>query len=541
MKRWTIRVRFLLILVVLLVSVFAAITLLIVRQNTHTLKNNLVDQSKSFAALATQPIGDAYLLYNESGTIHIQQQIQHFTDLDPDINQVEIVNADSQTVFDTDKQHPIKVSSDQVTSLDASYLYDQQHNLVGIVQPYVENFGIHRYDVVYGISYQSVNRNIQSIVDFILGLSAVILLISLLVWYVLINRLFLRPVADLSGTALAISRGDLNRNIRLERKDEIGDLSVAVETMSNALKADITKLKEVDKLKNEFMMITSHNLRTPLTIINSYLEMIKGMDLPKEAKAMLEPIGVNAVRLGGFAEDVLTISTIEAGQNILRPESMPIRPILEAIAKEFSAMAHQKNLAFNSTIDTDATVKLSRAHFRSALWNLLDNAYKFTADGGHINLTAKTIADQVEITVKDDGIGISEAELPHLFTKFHRGTDTMQYDYEGTGIGLYIAKIIIEQHGGHIDVQSARGQGSSFRITLPLENTDPAESQPQQHDLDVQGQQHHTERQQSVQPTVQAEHVAGTGVGGDDSVGQHPLHEQGQQTDQQDQRHEPEQ
>ncbi len=412
-------------------------------------------------------------------------------------------------------------------------MYDTNNNLVAIVQPYVENFGIHRYDIVYGISYQSVNQAIRSIVDFILALSAVILLVALIVWYVLINRLFLRPVAQLSKLALQISQGDLNRAIRLDRKDEIGDLAQAVDTMANSLKADISKLKEVDKLKNEFMMITSHNLRTPLTIINSYLDEITQLNPPQELKSMLDTIAVNATRLGGFAEDVLTISTIEAGQNILRPEPTKLGPVLEAISQEFSALARQKRLDFVSQIEVSSTVNLSRAHFRSALWNLLDNAYKFTADGGQVRLIAHDRGRQATISVEDTGIGIKAEELPHLFTKFHRGTDTLQYDYEGTGIGLYIAKIIIEQHGGHISVDSREGHGSRFVITLPTEDPDTPETQSEQNGLRMQTNQHSTERQQSVENPVETKKVAGAGMSGGDAIGQHPMKENGRQGDQQ--------
>lgn len=468
MRRWSLRVRFLLLLVGLLVAIFAAITLVIVRQNTTTLKANLIDQSKSFAALATQPIGDAFVLYKDSGTIHIQQQVQHFTDLDSNISQVEIIDTNGKQLFTNNSANPIKATSDAATSLSPSYLHDSNGNLIGIVQPYVENFGIHRYAVIYGISYRSVDRTIRDIVGLITALSTIILLASLVVWYFLINQLFLRPVAHLSQIALLISKGDLNRQIRLGRSDEIGDLANAVDTMASSLKADIAKLKEVDKLKNEFMMITSHNLRTPLTIIKSYLELITSMKPPPQLQKILDTIGVNAMRLGGFAEDVLTISTIEAGQNILNREPTEMAPVLDAIAKEFAMLANQKKLQFNSVIDTTAQVNLSKAHFRSALWNLLDNAYKFTAEGKSVELTAHTVSGQLEITVKDTGIGIDAVEIPHLFTKFHRGTDTLEYDYEGTGIGLYIAKLIIEQHGGRITVESTKGQGSRFTISLPV-------------------------------------------------------------------------
>ena len=467
MKRWSLRAHFLSLLILLLVAVFAAITLVIVRENTKTLHANLVDQSKSFASLATQPIGAAFVLYQDSGTIRIDQKVASFTDLDHNINQVEIVDTNGKQLFTNDSSHPISVNAAAATSLNPSYLHDANGNLVGIVQPYLEDFGIHRYAVVYGISYASVNKDIQNIVTFIIALSAGILLVSLAVWYFLINRLFLRPVASLSQTALLISKGDLDRQIHLERNDEIGDLANAVDTMANFLKADIAKLTEVDKLKTEFMMITAHNLRTPLTIIKGYLEVIESQELPEALKKQMESISTNVMRLGGFAEDVLTISTIEAGQNIMNRKPQEMAPILQRIADDFASMARDKSLDFKAAISTTAWVNLSKPHFHSALWNLLDNAYKFTKEGGTIEMAAATSADRLEITVKDSGIGIAAAEIPKLFTKFHRATSTLTYDYEGTGIGLYISKLIVEQHGGGVSVQSVEGHGSTFTMWLP--------------------------------------------------------------------------
>lgn len=478
--RWSLRLRFLLLLVVLLVAVFTAITAIIVNKSTATLKSSLVDQSKSFSALATQPIVDAFSLYQNSGTIRIQQEVDSFTHLDKSISQVEVVDTAGNIQYQLNKGSPIKVSQDAAQSLDPSYIHNASGDLSAIVQPYVDGFGIHRYNVVYGISYKAVNQSINSIVTIIILLSVIILLISLTIGYVVINRLFLGPVARLSRVALLVSKGDLNRPIQSGRNDEIGDLAGAVNTMANSLKADIAKLKEVDRLKNEFMMITSHNLRTPLTIIKSYLELVDTMSPPPELKKMLDTIGVNANRLGGFAEDVLTISTIEAGQNILNQEPTDMQPALEGIAKEFTAMAEQKKLKFTSHIDAAVKVNLSKPHFRSALWNLLDNAYKFTDEGGGIDLAAHVVGNELRISVKDSGIGIAAAELPQLFTKFHRGTGTLKYDYEGTGIGLYIAKLIVEQHGGKISVASVEGQGSTFTISLPVmaEAPQPAPVQP---------------------------------------------------------------
>jgi two-component system OmpR family sensor kinase len=468
MKRWSLRARFLLVLIILMLAVFAAITLLIVQQNRITLRNNLITQSKSFAALATQPIGDAFVIYKSSGTIKVSDEVSNFTDLDHDISSVQIIDANGTNLFSNNSSSPINVTVDQASSLSPTYLNDSQGNIVGIVQPYLETYGIHRYDVVYGISYKSVNQSIQNIITSILALSAGILSVSLGVWYFLINWLFLRPVAKLSQTAQQISLGDLDKQIHLSRNDEIGDLAAAVDNMASSLKADIAKLKQIDQIKSEFLMITAHSLRTPLFIIDSYIDKIKNSPSPGDLQADLDTITSNVKRLGHFAEDALTISTVEEGQSHIALKPTEIAPVIQSIANEFSELSIQKNITFTSSIETAATVKINAPYFHSALWNLLDNAYKFTGKGGTIELKATTSGDKLDIAITDSGIGISTAEIPQLFTKFHRGTGTLVYDYEGTGIGLYLTKLIADQHGGTISVNSIEGKGSIFTLQLPI-------------------------------------------------------------------------
>jgi len=419
--------------------------------------------------LATQPIGSAFETYSQSGTIRIQQEIGNFTDLDNDISQVEVIDTSGNQLFTNNGGSPIKVSAGDAVAVTPTYLHSANGNLVAIVEPYVESYGIHRYNVVYGISYQSVNKSIDSIVTSIITLSAAILLFSLLAWYFLINRLFLQPVARLSHLALVISKGDLNRPIHLDRNDEIGDLANAVDTMASALKADITKLKNMDQLKSEFLMIIAHNLRTPLAVISGYLDIIKiSPDPGKLLDEHITEIMASVSRLGHFAEAALTISTMEEGQISLRSEPVEMAAPIRSIADEFAALAKQKKLQFTADVQTTAWAKVNKPYFHSALWNILDNAYKFTPQGGVVELKAVTSAANLEITVKDSGIGIATNELPKLFTKFHRGTDTMVYNYEGTGIGLYLTKLIIDQFGGNISVDTGEGKGSTFTLQLPV-------------------------------------------------------------------------
>ncbi|HET6924693.1 MAG TPA: HAMP domain-containing sensor histidine kinase, partial [Candidatus Saccharimonadales bacterium] len=461
------RARFILVLVLLLLAMFAAITFVIVRENTHTLRNGLVNQSKSFAALATQPIGSNFVLYSQSGTIRIHQKVDSFTALDPDINQVEIVDTMGNILFADQPDNQIPVPASAASAISPTYLHDQNGNLSAIVQPYLEDFGIHRYAVVYSISYANVDKSVREIVTLILSLSIAILLVSLVVWYGLINRLFLRPVARISKDTLRISQGDLEHQVRVGRNDEIGDLAAAVNKMAASLLDDIAKLKEVDRLKSEFLMITSHNLRTPLTVIDGYLSEIQGADSLEELQQLVQPIAASVKRLQGFAEDVLTISTVEAGHDMVDRQPMALQPVLEQVASDFEPLAREKKLQFVAHVATDAWAAIDRIHFHNALWNLLDNAYKFTPEGGRITLDVRSAGTQVEVVVSDSGIGIAAEELPKLFTKFHRGTDTLTYNYEGTGIGLYITRLLMRQLGGDAKVESEAGRGSTFTLSLP--------------------------------------------------------------------------
>jgi signal transduction histidine kinase len=475
--RLGLQARFLVVLVALLLALFSTLAVVLVRQNAATLRNNLNERSDSFAELATKPIGDVFLVYRQSGSVRIDQQIKQFTNLDSDITGVSIIDSQDKLLYSSNPAKKPRIESGYGSSFKTIHRADGQGHLDLIIQPYIESTGIHRYSMVYQISSASVNRNIRAMVATIISACLLALVITLGLAYVLINRLFLRPVAQVSQGALAVSGGDFASQIKLDRSDEIGDLATAVNRMANSLRSDIAKLQELDTMKSEFMAISAHNLRTPLTIIRSYLE-----ELDEELKSdhlstrIVRNIQTNVSRLEVFAEDVLTVATIESGQKIFTAKPLEIQPILQKIADEFKHFAIQKELQFTANISSQGPVSLSKTHFRSALWNLLDNAAKFNKPGGHITLEAQQQGSHHVITVRDDGIGIKPEEMSKLFSKFHRGTDFLNYNYEGVGIGLYITKLIIEQHGGSIAVHSELGKGSVFTISLPALEQTPTNS-----------------------------------------------------------------
>lgn len=464
------RVKVIALLLSMLIILFASITYALVTQNTNTLRSNLAEQSKSFASLATQPIGDAFVLYKDSGRIRIKQQVERSAGLSPDIIGVRIVDVAGTELFNSsDEMVKMPINADLASSFEPQYIHNEKGELTQIIQPYIEGSGAHRYSIIYQISNERVNENIEQVVRLILYIGLSVLILSSLITIILMNRLFLRPIAQVSSSAKKISEGDLNRQISSNRRDEIGELATAVNAMANSLKADIAKLREVDKLKSEFLMITSHNLRTPITIIKGYLEQASLAKEIGQLRKILETISVSATRLNVFAEDVLTISTLESDKTILQKEPTKPAQLLEGIAGEFSKLAAKKPLGFKSKINLDdLQVDISVPHFRSAIWNLLDNAYKFTKENDSVLLEAKMQDGSMVIRISDSGIGIDANEIPKLFTKFHRATSTLKYDYEGVGIGLYLTKLIVEQHGGNVGVQSELGKGSAFTIKIPI-------------------------------------------------------------------------
>jgi signal transduction histidine kinase len=473
-RRITLRTQFILLIVLGLSALFVVITVVVAQRTTQNLRTSLTSQSKSFAALATKPIGDTFVTYQDSGRIKIIQQVEKFTDLDTNISNVSVVDIGGKTLYEQNEGTNVTVNAQQASSFDTVLVTDHG-KLTRVITPYIEDFGAHRYSIVYDVSYKAIDQSIRQLTTGIIFLAFGALILSIAISYFFINRLFLDPVRQVSNAAIAISKGDLDKKIEPKRNDEIGDLATSVNTMADALKADIQKLRDVDAIKTEFMMIASHNLRTPLTIIQGYLDtLLLNKELPQDVRGTVEVVAASGNRLSVFAEDILTVSRLEAGENVMKSRyKTDLKELLERIANDFRSLAKEKKLDFQVLLpDHPCYSIISMPHIRAAIWNLLDNAVKFTKEGS-ITLKLEVQAGKASISVSDTGTGIDPEEVPKLFTKFHRGTSTEQYDYEGSGIGLYLTKLIVDQHGGTIAVDSKLGKGTTFMVVLPIISEHP--------------------------------------------------------------------
>lgn len=234
------------------------------------------------------------------------------------------------------------------------------------------------------------------------------------------------------------------------------------------LKRANEELKELDRLKSEFVSMVSHELRSPLTNISGAVELMLGQDLlDEEARKMLEVVGEESTRLARLVRGILDVSRIEARKLDLHRKEVDIHPILERVVTSLKARTEihrfllpQKNNLPPVWGDPDRIEQI--------LFNLLDNAIKYSPQGGDIQVDAEAGDGVLTVSISDSGVGIPEREKERIFQKFHRLDTRDARESYGSGLGLYITRGLVEAHGGRIWVESKVGRGSTFRFTLPL-------------------------------------------------------------------------
>lgn len=235
---------------------------------------------------------------------------------------------------------------------------------------------------------------------------------------------------------------------------------------------DVTKEKEIDRQKNEFISIASHQLRTPLGSMRWNLELLESEIAcsPKEAQERLGEIYKSNRRVIRLVGDLLDVSRIEQGRVEDIPEQTNISDIVTSAIKEMDPEAHEKSVSIAMNIKKSDTpdITIDAKRFREVIQNLLANAVRYTPPNGRVSIEIDHTDHSLEIAVSDTGIGIPEKEKPRIFSKYARAQNAALVDTEGSGLGLYIVKSYIIGWGGTIRFESKEGKGTTFHISLPL-------------------------------------------------------------------------
>ncbi|MGE5775574.1 MAG: ATP-binding protein, partial [Chloroflexota bacterium] len=243
---------------------------------------------------------------------------------------------------------------------------------------------------------------------------------------------------------------------------------------------DVTQLKEIDTLKSEFVSTVSHDLRSPLTLMRGYATMLEmAGDLNEQQKSYTKMIVQGVDSMAKLVSNLLDLGRIDFGVG-LQVEKVVILDILDRVVSSLQLQAKQKQISLGMQISKDmpATVDADPALLQQAIYNLVENALKYTPDHGEVTIHLETDASVLTFAVQDSGIGVPESDLPRLFEKFYRGTNREALAKRGTGLGLAIVKSIAERHGGKVWAESELGKGSTFYLQVPL--AQPKESQRSQ-------------------------------------------------------------
>jgi signal transduction histidine kinase len=295
-------------------------------------------------------------------------------------------------------------------------------------------------------------------------LVAALLATGIAVW---LTRSVSRPVRDLEAGMTAVAAGAFAHRLAVapHRRDEFGRLAASFASMAG-------QLGELDKLKAEFVSIASHELKTPINVMLGYLQLLQeGVYGPLSERQIevCRTLEQQCQAVARLSKQLLDVSRFEAGGGQLDPHPFLLSPFLDEVEASVHVLAIQRGVQFNIVRDARLPVEVvwDRDGISEVLGNLLSNAFRFTPAGGHVELAAHADEEQVRLYVRDTGSGIPPEQLGHIFDKFYQADNQRPTAGKGAGLGLAIAKTIIDAHGGRISVESTLGTGTVFSLSLP--------------------------------------------------------------------------
>ncbi len=272
-----------------------------------------------------------------------------------------------------------------------------------------------------------------------------------------------RPLRLMSEASKAMAKGDFSKRIPVTSDDEIGELAVSFNQMTNSL-------VQLEGMRKSFVANVSHELKTPMTTIGGFIDGILDGTIEKDKQDYyLKIVSEEVKRLSRLVQSMLSMAKLESGEFVLKPELFDFRELLcnIVISQEQRIEAQSLNITGLDEIQS-VSLKADKDLIHQVIYNLVDNAIKFTNESGTINFALKYDSKKLTFTIKNTGKGIPQAELPYVFERFYKADKSRSANKNSTGLGLYIVKTILKAHGGGITVTSKENDFTSFSVTLPL-------------------------------------------------------------------------
>ena len=319
-----------------------------------------------------------------------------------------------------------------------------------------------RYLVEVGIATERTEQTLRQVLLILAIGLPVAVLIAVSGGFVLVRRA-LKPVAAIAAEAAEISQHNLRKRLPvLNTGDELERLSLSLNRM-------IARLEDAIQSSKRFVADASHELRTPLTVLRGELESLaQDLQLRASTRESLGSALEEVDRLSELVEGLLALSKLDAGEASAERVRFDLGELVTMTAGQMSLLAEDKNIEVTCEVTPGVWIEGDRARMKQVIVNLLDNAIKYTPNGGRVLLRIARDAEYAVLEVIDTGIGIPAEALPHMFKRFFRVDDSRSREQGGAGLGLSIVKSICTAQGAEVDVESTPGGGSCFRVRQPL-------------------------------------------------------------------------
>ena len=384
-----------------------------------------------------------------------------------------ITTPDGRILLSTDGSYLGKRISDgevlSVLTSQNSTVYSQLYSDMGGLLPKksgmyasVFNFGVSSYDGTLIVCYGDGRHDAlsQSTIKTVILASLWVMIASFVAVY-FISEKIVSPIRQMSVATKRFSAGEFDTKIPVEGSDEIAELATAFNSMADSL-------ANLEYMRSSFLANVAHDLRTPMTSISGFIDGILSGAIPQEQQSYyLGVIGQEIRRLSRLVSNLLDISRMEAGNRKFEKTPFDICETARIILLTFEAKIDAKklNVEFDAPEDRLYVYSDKDAVYQ-VLYNLCDNAVKFSRDGGLYRITIKEAGDKISVSVFDEGIGVSKEDLPNVFDRFYKSDKSRGLDRTGVGLGLYIVKTIMDNLGEQITVDSVQGEYCNFTLTL---------------------------------------------------------------------------
>jgi signal transduction histidine kinase len=334
----------------------------------------------------------------------------------------------------------------------------------------------HRADLRNSISDDTRNTAILVGAGLIAGLIGALLLFTGLI------ATMRRPLERLVDAAGRLAAGDRSTRVEVGGLAETAALGEAFNEMAADLELEASERDQLDRMKDEFVLTASHELRSPLTSVQGFAELLM-MDRDSLTERQVETVEIildNCRHLVRLLNDLLDLARSDAGRLTIRPRPTLLAPLIEEVVRTLRAQTDGSEQSLTEKIEPDLPlIEVEPDRIRQILVNLVTNAHEYSPERASIEVSARVTDAGVEIDVTDNGPGIPPAQMEHIFERFVRGNAGLTQRVGGTGLGLAISKSLVELHGGTISVDSEVGRGSTFRVVLPLSPPGSVEAPPE--------------------------------------------------------------